>query len=452
MDRQQLELSSPNVVYLNTHDSGRYLGVYGAPVPTPNLERLARRGMLFNQAFSAAPTCSPSRAALLTGQLPHNAGMLGLAHRGFRLTDPARHLASFLRRLGYRTATTGVEHVSTRDQVGSLGFTDQLRPSGRADEIATAAVGFLDAHRQQRPDQPFFLSVGFTETHTVTSGSYLFGYRPGTGLVAPAPTMPSTPGTRADMGSFAAAAEAADGAIGAVLDAVERAGWVDNTLVICTTDHGIPLPRMKCTLTDAGTGVLLVLAGPGGFTGGKVSDSLVSHLDVYPTIADLVGQPHPAWLQGVSLLPLAANPSTRVRSEVYGEVTYHAAYEPQRTIRTDRYRYVRRFSQRTRPVLPNTDDSASKRLWLEHGWADRPVPHEALYDTVFDPHEMVNLAGDPTVASILADLRARLEANMQTTDDPLLHGDVPPPHPELITDPDQIDPALPHEHRTGERQ
>jgi arylsulfatase A-like enzyme len=428
---------------LHTHDSGRYLSVYGQPVPVPRIEALAAEGMLFRQAYSAAPTCSPSRAALLTGQLPHNAGMLGLAHRGFRLYEPSQHLASFLRGNGYRTATTGVEHVSAREEVPGLGFTDQLRPSGKAAEISAAAVEFVGSHTREHTDQPFFLSVGFQETHTIAHAEHLFGYPPVDGPVAPAPTLPSTADTRADMASFAAAAAAADAGMGAVLDALDRAGVADNTLVICTTDHGIAMPGMKGTLSDAGTGVLLVLRGPGGFTGGKSTDSMVSHLDVYPTIAELLGVPRPAWLQGTSLLALAADPAATIRDEVYSEVTYHAAYEPQRSIRTSRYRYVQRFGERDRPVLPNTDDSAGKRLWVDAGWADKHVEHEALYDTVFDPHEMVNLVRDPASAPVAISLRDRLREHMRDTDDPLLGGDVPAPKPELVTPADAVSPELP---------
>jgi arylsulfatase A-like enzyme len=170
---------------------------------------------------------------------------------------------------------------------------------------------------------------------------------------------------------------------------------------------------------------------------------MVSQIDIFPTIAEMLGQPRPSWLQGVSLLPLTADPAATVRSETYAEVTYHAAYEPKRSIRTERYRYVRRFDDRGNPVLPNTDDSAGKRLWVQHGWAGRPVAHEAVFDTLFDPHEMVNLVHDPEAEPILADLRARLQAHMRATDDPLLDGPVPPADPTQVTDADQIDPRLP---------
>jgi arylsulfatase A-like enzyme len=432
----------PNIVYMHTHDTGRYVSAYGAPVPTPRIEQLAREGFLFQRAFSAAPTCSPSRAALLTGQLPHNAGMFGLAHFGFRLTDPGQHIATTLAGAGYRTAVVGEQHVSAPDQLDTLGYTDVLGRSGLAPEVSGPAVDFVHRHTAEQPDQPFFLSVGFFETHTMNRNEYLFGYPPDeNGFPRPAPTMPSTPSTRAEMGSFIAAAAQADAGMGAVLDALDEAGVAGNTLVICTTDHGIAMPRMKGTLTDAGTGVMLILRGPGGFTGGRSTDAMVSHLDVYPTIVELLGLPRPEWLQGVSLLPLTSDPRASVRAEAYSEVTYHAAYEPMRALRTDRYRFIRRFSDRGRPVLPNTDDSASKSLWVEHGWADRTLPADELYDEIFDPNEMTNLAGDPRVQPVLTGLRDRLFEHMRETADPLLDGDVPAANPDRQIDPDALSPV-----------
>src|SRR5579884_3672098 len=101
----------PNILYIHSHDTGRYLQPYGHPVPTPNLQKLASEGVLFRQAFSAAPTCSPSRASLLTGQCPHRNGMLGLAHRGFAMTDYRRHILYTLRDAGYTSVLAGLQHI-----------------------------------------------------------------------------------------------------------------------------------------------------------------------------------------------------------------------------------------------------------------------------------------------------------------------------------------------------
>src|SRR4051794_36763661 len=104
--------SRPNILYLHSHDTGRYIQPYGYDVPTPNLQKLASEGILFRQAYDAAPTCSPSRASLLTGHCPHNNGMLGLAHRGFALNDYRQHLAHTLRPYGYQSTLIGIQHIA----------------------------------------------------------------------------------------------------------------------------------------------------------------------------------------------------------------------------------------------------------------------------------------------------------------------------------------------------
>ena len=136
--------AKPNIIYLHSHDSGRYLQPFGHAVPTPNLQRLAGEGVLFRRAFSAAPTCSPSRAALLTGQCPHRNGMLGLAHRGFRLNDYNKHIVHTLRPAGYRSVLAGLQHIAVDPK--TIGFDEILQPkSTAAANVTPGAVEFLTA-------------------------------------------------------------------------------------------------------------------------------------------------------------------------------------------------------------------------------------------------------------------------------------------------------------------
>ena len=146
-------------------------------------------------------------------------------------------------------------------------------------------------------------------------------------------------------------------------------------------------------------------------------------------------------VQGRSLVPAVRGHARDVNEAVYGELTYHAAYDPQRAIRTRRHKYVRRWGDRDLPVLPNIDDSPSKDLLLHHGLAETPRPREELYDLLFDPNEADNLVDSPDHADLLAVMRQRLETWMQTTDDPLLDGFVPAPPGAQVNDPDGISPA-----------
>ncbi len=427
----------PNVLYLHSHDTGRYVQPYGYAVPTPNLQRLAEQGVLFRQCFCGGPTCSPSRAALLTGQSAHSSGMIGLAHRGFRLKDYRQHVTHMLRGAGYASTLIGMQHVAPwdeRERIGYDGIVD-LKDGSDTQEIASAAQRFF----ARPPDRPFFLSVGFVQTHRKYP-------EPGPGederYCRPPAPLPDTPTTRHDMACYQASARILDGGMGAVLDALDEAGLAEGTLVICTTDHGIAFPGMKCNLTDHGIGVMLIMRGPGGFTGGKVCDALVSQIDVFPTLCDLLDIEPPAWLQGRSMMPLVRGEAEEINDAIFSEVTYHAAYEPMRCARTRRWKYIRRYDDRGRPVLPNCDDNPSKDLWLEHGWREWRLAQEELYDLVFDPNEARNVAGDPAMADVLAEMRDRLGRWMRETDDPILEGlPVPAPPGARVNDPDGLSPS-----------
>ena len=284
------------------------------------------------------------------------------------------------------------------------------------------------------------MSVGFFETHrdfldppSLRDALYSL----------PPPNLPDTPDTRRDMAAYKASARSLDQGVGAVLEALDLHGLADDTLIIFTTDHGLAFPGAKATLFDRGLGVMLIMRGPGGFAGGKVHDALVSHIDVYPTVCELVGIERLHFLQGLSMLPLVRGEQTAIRDAIFAEMTWHAAYEPQRAVRTERFKYIRRFGDRDRPVLCNCDDSPSKTLLLESGWADRRVPVEQLYDLTFDPNEAANLAGEASHESELAELRERLFEWMRNTDDPLLEGDPAPPPGAEINNPDQLSPSEP---------
>jgi N-sulfoglucosamine sulfohydrolase len=414
---------TPNILYLHSHDTGRYVSPMGHAVPTPNVQRLAEEGMMFRRCFCAAPTCSPSRAALLTGQSAHSSGMLGLAHRGFALHDYGQHLVATLRGAGYHTVLAGMQHVGD-----GVGYDEDLAPASRqAQHVAAAAVDFLD----RRPEEPFFLDVGCSETHLPFPDMPAEDSR---FLRVPDP-LPDAPEIRHMMAGYHESVRRMDEGHGKVLAALDRNGLTDNTLVVCTTDHGIAFPGMKCHLTDHGMGVYLIIRGPGGFAGGQVCDALVSHIDLFPTICDVAGVPGPEHLQGMSMVPLATGRAPAIRDEVFAEVNFHAAYDPARAVRTERWKLIRHYDDdMTTIVLSNCDDSEAKTVWLEHDWAERPKEMERLYDVIFDPNETQNLAADPAHAQVLTEMRGRLQRWMESTADPLLSGPLVAPAGARIND------------------
>ncbi len=416
--------SKPNILYLHSHDTGRYIQPYGHAIPTPKLQKFAEEGVLFRQAFTVNPTCSPSRAALVTGCWPHENGMLGLAHRGFSLNDYGQHIIHRLREAGYSSTLCGVQHVASHQEGEpwqKIGY-DQAIPGH---EKAVESVNEFFASQKDN-DQPFFLAVGFRPTHRDFPPLEECPDNPNYCL-PPAP-LPDTPETRIDMARYKACARILDDWMGGVLEALDTHGLAENTLVILTTDHGIAFPRMKCNLQDSGTGIMLMMRGPGGFEGGKVVDAMVTHMDIFPTICDIVGIDRPDYLRGESLAPLVNGSTDEIHEALFFEVNYHAAYEPMRAVRTQRYKYIKRYDKRTAPVLPNCDDGESKQLWMDNGWKNSQPAQAALYDLIFDPNEMDNRIDDPDLAEVVQCLENQLQKWMEETNDPLLADDhVPAP-------------------------
>ena len=216
---------------------------------------LADQGVLFREAFCAAPTCSGSRASLLTGLYCHNNGMFGLAHRGWKLNDYRQHWVHTLREVGYRSILIGEQHISL--DPGVIGY-DEVVPVGQnhAAYVAPLTIKTL----REAPAEPWFMSVGFFETHREFSAPTSVR---DTLYSLPPANLPDTPVTRRDMAEFKASARSLDQGIGAVLHALHDFGLVENTVVICTTDHGIAFPGAKATLFDRGTGVMMIVRGPG---------------------------------------------------------------------------------------------------------------------------------------------------------------------------------------------
>ena len=138
-------MDRPNILYLHSHDTGRYIQPYGHNVPTPNLQVLAEQGVLFRQSFCAGPTCSPSRACLVTGMWPHSSGMIGLAHRGFALNDYTQHIVHTMRQAGYHSTLIGVQHVAARPELNLLA----VERAGKQREAGWMALG-KDINQQFR--------------------------------------------------------------------------------------------------------------------------------------------------------------------------------------------------------------------------------------------------------------------------------------------------------------
>ncbi|HEY9409613.1 MAG TPA: sulfatase [Jiangellaceae bacterium] len=416
----------PNVVLIHWHDVGTHLGAYGhTDVTSPAVDRLAAGGLRFDRAFCTAPLCSPARGSLFTGRYPHTNGLMGLVNRGWEYRPGERTLPAVLSDLGYRTALIGQQHES--HDPSSLGF-DEVFPwppgESRCGPVAAKAVEWLDAV----PVEPFFLTVGFFETHRPYPADEYPPVDPAS--VEVPPYLPDNHHTREDLAAFYGSIRIADAATGRVLDAIDRAGHTDSTLVLFTTDHGIAFPRAKGSLYDPGIQVALVARPPGGWdVEPGASPGLVSHLDVLPTLVELAGGKVSSAVQGVSFASVLRGEPGTPRTEIFAEKNFHDEYDPMRCIRTDRFAYLRNLEPGTPPRLSGDIERSPVRRGLggDH-WVPRPA--EELYDLRVDPWQSHNVAGEPEYAMVRADLAARLDRWMRDTDDPVLTGPVsgPPPN------------------------
>jgi hypothetical protein len=168
----------------------------------------------------------------------------------------------------------------------------------------------------------------------------------------------------------------------------------------------------------------------------------ISQIDVFPTLCDLLGFERPEWLEGKSFLPVLQHKQEEINEAIFGEVTYHAAYEPKRCVRTKRWKYIRHFDGRHQPNLPNCDDGLSKDYWLKFDWRDNEtISDEQLFDLTFDPAERSNLAADPGHEAVLTKMKAHLHNWMENTHDPLLKGPVPLTPGGHTVSPDKISPT-----------
>jgi len=430
----------PNVVLFITHDTGFAVSPCGwKTVHTPACERLAREGVRFNNSFCTAPLCAPSRAALVTGRHPHQNGVMGLTGAqtgGFDLYEGEKHAAQLFADAGYESILCGFEHESPHWE--KLGFERAISGGGgwfNGGGDTREHAGHIDDFLEQRdPERPFFMQIGSHETHHAWTA---FDTEPddSLGLTLP-PAIKDTPEVRREVAEFQGAVRRLDQCLGDILDVLDRRGVADDTLFVFTTDHGIDFPRAKGACYDAGIAAFLFMRYPAGaWSAGAARDELISNVDVLPTLLEACGIDAPTHPAGRSFLPLlrtdtASDEPYEPRDAVFAGKTYHDTYDPQRCVRTARFKYIRHFAVNI--FIDLRLATITRRDQFATDWRRRT--DEELYDLENDPDETHNLADDPACADQLKSMRRRLLHWMRQTSDPLLQGPVQSPHHQRLLD------------------
>lgn len=418
---------TPNIVLVTLHDLGAHLDCYDPDLPaTPNITRVGDEGVVFESHFSTCPLCSPARSSIQTGRHPHTNGLDGLTHRGFKMHADEKCISHYLNDAGYHTALYGMQHETEGDPA-ELGYAEicaKPEYSSLCPEIMPHAVAFL----KRGHDKPFFLSIGLTEVHRAFKREYSTPV-PIDQVKVP-PYLPDCPDVREDLADFYGLIQVVDRGMKLLLDALDETGLTENTLVIFTCDHGFAFPRAKSTLYDPGIHVTLLMRWPGGVAAGSRISGLTSHVDVLPTLLDIVGVAKPDRVIGRSFLPLLGDAAGSIRDHVFSEKSWHGnEYDPMRCIRTDRYKYIRNFTEGWLYQSP-LDIKRSLSGKAVEASRQKPRPEVELYDLESDPDEFDNLAGRPEVAEIQAELDAKLLQFMKDTGDPLPDDHIPWPQPD----------------------
>jgi arylsulfatase A-like enzyme len=420
--------AKPNIVLFLSDDHGYFdSSVYGSKVVrTPHMARLAADGMTFTNAFTASPTCVPSRSALSTGLLPARNG----AERNHSGVGPGiKTLPSYLKEAGYHVAHFGKSHFQPRESFPDWEWVPSEIKGGQLnnDLDTTALRTWLEA--RSGSSEPVCLVICSHSPHVYWRENE--GYDPRT--VDLPPTFVDTPETREARAQYYSDITFADRQLGEAYDLAKK-HLGDKTLFLYTSDNGAQWPFAKWSLYDAGIRLPLIAAWPGVIRRGSKTDAMISFCDLLPTFLDIAGAPQPANIDGRSFANALRGKAPAHRTEITGAHSGDGDWNvyPMRCLRTSRFKYILNlhpeFEYHTHIDLAGPKDGKSYfDSWVAKAKTDAATaaivrryhehPAEELYDVAADPHEMKNLAADPRHGATLRQMRERLRAILREQGD-----------------------------------
>ncbi len=414
----QPDESRPNILWLTCEDMGPNLGCYGdSYAVTPNLDRLAAKGLRYLNAWSNAPVCAPARTAIIVGAYPTS---LGAEHMRSEVRMPASMAMypQLLRAAGYYCTNNVKEDYNL------------TKPGQVWDESSSKA------HWKNRPaGKPFFAIFNFTVTHEsqIRRRPHTLVHDP---ALAPIPPYhPDTPEVRHDWAQYYDNITTMDTLVGQKLRELEEAGLADDTIVFFYSDHGSGMPRHKRWLYESGLKVPLIVyipekyrhLAPPEYRPGGVSKRLVSFVDLAPTLLSLIGEKPPEWMHGKPFMGKFCSPEQEYIFGFRGRMDER--FDLLRAVRNSRYLYIRNYM----PHLPYGQhlaymfETPTTRIWKSLYEAGKltpvqrafwePKPPEELYDLEDDPHQITNLADQPAYGPVLEKMRSALRDHILTVRD-----------------------------------
>ncbi len=417
------QAKKPNIIWLIAEDMSPHFGCYGEKtIQTPNVDKLAAGGLLFENAFVTAPICSTSRSALITGMYQTTIGAhhhrSGVGVEKIKLPADVSLVPQLFQQAGYFTSNGGYPEMKT----GKTDYNFQYPPS---------CYDGTD-WKTRKEGQPFFAQIQLwggkirdAEKQIAQARKKLGSVTPTDNLPLP-PYYPRTPAILDDWAATLDAVRITDQQIGEIIERLRSEGILDQTIIFFITDHGVSHGRGKQFLYDEGTHIAFVVNGPGLPKGERRKD-LIEHIDMAAMSLTLAGIQQPKSMQARNVIatnyqPREATFSARDRAD---ETVDHI-----RSVRTERFKYIRNFLPQ-RPYLQPNDykdhkpcvialravEAAGQLNDVQQLLFAKTRPPEELYDLSADPWEVKNLAADPAHAKTLLDLRTKLDVWMEQTKD-----------------------------------
>jgi N-sulfoglucosamine sulfohydrolase len=434
----------PNIVIFIADDLNQQdVGCYGnTDVRTPNMDLLAAQGIRFKRAYAASPMCTPSRSVMLTGLYPFRNGSQ-MNH--FTVKANTKNLAQILQKQGYRVVISGKTdifplHNFPFERIGEE-FGKYMPVENRVDR-KKETIHMIENHFKDHPEQPICLIVAPWLPHVPWFPNKDFDPEK---LKMPA-YLVDTKATRKALAAYYQSIEAADDMLGEVMQALDKTGQKDSTVVMFTSDQGAQFPSAKWTVYDQGLRVPLIVRWPGKVTPGAVSDALISLVDLTPTLVDLGGEKSREEFDGKSFKNVFLNKTKTHHQYIFAETSvephFWYNYTPSRAIITaDGFHYIRNYHPGVR-FITHIDKAEQNNFyfdtWISTAAKDSTAkfllarysyrPPEELYDQNKDRDEFKNLVTDPAYVHTYNKLKELLDKELKQqgeTNEMIMKGSLP---------------------------